>query len=118
MVRTLLFALMMTVGAAAQNSNSFTVGTARAMRGQKATGVIAVPAGSDAATSIPVAVVNGALGCALDSKDIKYPKGGCVLLELLSTIQKEKQAKSSETVEKVDCGWILSHAAQPGPFKI
>jgi hypothetical protein len=36
------------------------VGTATAARGQKVTGIIAVPAGSDAATNIPVAVVNGA----------------------------------------------------------
>jgi predicted deacylase len=36
------------------------VGTAVAERGKKATGVIAVPAGSDAATSIAVAVVHGA----------------------------------------------------------
>jgi len=36
------------------------VGTASASRGQKATGVIAVPAGVDAAASIPVAVVHGA----------------------------------------------------------
>lgn len=39
---------------------TFTVGTARAARGQKATGVIAVPAGVDAGTNIPVAVVHGA----------------------------------------------------------
>lgn len=39
---------------------TFTVGTAKAMRGQKVTGVIAVPAGSDAGTNIPVAVVHGA----------------------------------------------------------
>jgi predicted deacylase len=38
----------------------FAVGTASAARGQKATGIIAVPAGSDAGTSIPVAVVHGA----------------------------------------------------------
>lgn len=38
----------------------FTVGTARAGRGQKATGFLEVPAGVDAATSIPVVVVNGA----------------------------------------------------------
>jgi len=38
----------------------FTVGTASAARGQRATGVIAVPAGPDAALEIPVAVVNGA----------------------------------------------------------
>src|SRR5579862_1702685 len=37
-----------------------TVGTASARSGQKATGVIPVPAGSDAATDIPVIVVNGA----------------------------------------------------------
>ena len=37
----------------------FTVGTARAARSQTATGVIEVPAGSDAALSIPVAVVHG-----------------------------------------------------------
>ena len=39
---------------------SFTVGTARAERGQNATGYIEVPAGVDAATSIPVVVVHGA----------------------------------------------------------
>ncbi len=40
--------------------NTFTVGTASAAPGQKATGVLEIPAGSDAATSIPVIVVNGA----------------------------------------------------------
>jgi uncharacterized protein len=39
---------------------AFAVGTARAARGQKATGIIAVPAGVDAGTNIPVAVVHGA----------------------------------------------------------
>ena len=39
---------------------TFTVGTAVAARGQKATGVIEVPAGSDAGLSIPVAVFHGA----------------------------------------------------------
>lgn len=38
----------------------FTVGTAKAARGQTATGVLEVPTGSDAALSIPVAVVHGA----------------------------------------------------------
>ena len=38
----------------------FSVGTAKASRGQTATGVIEVPAGNDAALSIPVAVVHGA----------------------------------------------------------
>jgi|SRR5215813_2055345 len=45
---------------AAQNRATFTVGTASAARGQKATGTIEVPAGSDAALSIPVAVFHGA----------------------------------------------------------
>jgi predicted deacylase len=38
---------------------SFTVGTATAAAGQKANGYIEVPAGVDAATNIPVVVVNG-----------------------------------------------------------
>jgi predicted deacylase len=38
----------------------FTVGTVKAARGQTATGAIEVPAGSDAALSIPVAVAHGA----------------------------------------------------------
>lgn len=38
----------------------FTVGTAKASRGQTATGTIEVPAGPDAALSIPVAVAHGA----------------------------------------------------------
>jgi predicted deacylase len=37
----------------------FSVGSATAASGQKATGLIAVPAGVDAATNIPVIVVNG-----------------------------------------------------------
>jgi predicted deacylase len=45
---------------AAQDRASFTVGTATATRGQKATGTIEVPAGVDAALSIPVAVFHGA----------------------------------------------------------
>lgn len=50
-------------GASAQPADqhpTFTVGTAVAQRGRTATGVIAVPAGSDAGTNIPVAVVHGA----------------------------------------------------------
>ena len=45
--------------ARAQNRQTFTVGTATASRGQKAVGAIEVPAGSDAALSIPVAVFHG-----------------------------------------------------------
>jgi len=44
----------------AQDRKTFTVGTAKAARGQKATGTIEVPAGTDAALSIPVAVIHGA----------------------------------------------------------
>jgi uncharacterized protein len=39
---------------------TISIGTATAARGQKATGIIAVPAGVDAGTNIPVAVVHGA----------------------------------------------------------
>src|ERR1019366_9839048 len=47
--------------AAAQDARpSFTVGTATAARGQKALGVLTVPAGSDAGYDIPVAVLHGA----------------------------------------------------------
>jgi hypothetical protein len=46
--------------ATAQERATFTVGTATAARGQKATGVIDVPPGSDAGLSIPVAVFHGA----------------------------------------------------------
>jgi predicted deacylase len=50
-------------GPSIQNSDAhptFTVGTAAANRGQKALGVIKVPAGSDAGYDIPVAVIHGA----------------------------------------------------------
>lgn len=47
------------ITAYAQQSN-FTVGTASAAPGEKATGYINVPAGVDAATNIPVVVVHGA----------------------------------------------------------
>jgi uncharacterized protein len=64
MHRWLVLAIIASVGvvhvATAQDRASFSVGTARASRGQKATGTIEVPAGVDAALSIPVAVVHGA----------------------------------------------------------
>src|SRR5262245_25987880 len=47
--------------AAAQDSRpTFTVGTATAQRGEKAYGVLKVPAGVDAGYDIPVAVIHGA----------------------------------------------------------
>ncbi len=48
--------LILSVGQAAD----LTVGTATAKPGQRATGFIPVPAGSDAASNIPVIVINGA----------------------------------------------------------
>ena len=42
-----------------QAASSFTVGSATAQRGTTAMGTIAVPAGSDSALSIPVAVIHG-----------------------------------------------------------
>jgi predicted deacylase len=53
-----LFVVLCTVNSFAQGS--FTVGTATAAPGQRASGYIEVPAGVDAATSIPVVVVRGA----------------------------------------------------------
>jgi predicted deacylase len=55
---TILLALIFCVPAAF--SQSFSVGTASAGPGQKATGYLQVPAAVDAATNIPVVVVNGA----------------------------------------------------------
>lgn len=55
----LVSALCLTTVAVAQ-TGSFTVGTATAIPGKKATGTIDVPAGSDPGTSIPVVVVRGA----------------------------------------------------------
>src|SRR5215470_4039545 len=52
--------LLALASTAALAQNSFTVGTATAAPGQKATGFLEVPAGVDAATSIPVVVIRGA----------------------------------------------------------
>ena len=51
---------MLTLALATLLAQDFRVGTAVAARGQVGRGAIEVPAGSDAALSIPVAVVNGA----------------------------------------------------------
>jgi predicted deacylase len=51
--------LVLFLSAAAQAQSAFTVGTATAAPGQKSTGYLEVPAGIDAATSIPVVVING-----------------------------------------------------------
>ncbi len=65
LITTAILVCVFTLAAAQAHAQTkdratFTVGTATAARGQKATGVIEVPAGSDAALSIPVAVFHGA----------------------------------------------------------
>ena len=58
---TTAFAVSIAASALAQDPHaSFTVGTATAARGHKALGAIKVPAGSDAATDIGVALIHGA----------------------------------------------------------
>ncbi|HYM59539.1 MAG TPA: M14 family metallopeptidase [Thermoanaerobaculia bacterium] len=52
--------LFLVCAADAQTPDTFVVGTATAARGQKVSGSIEVPAGSDAALSIPVVVAHGA----------------------------------------------------------
>lgn len=58
----LTFCLSIFIGAAfnAPQRWSFTAGTATAQQGHKAAGTLEVPAGSDAALSIPVVVIHGA----------------------------------------------------------
>ena len=57
----MIFATMLSLlpGASLTQDTSFSVGTAKAELGQKATGIIDVPAGSDAGTQIPVVVIRG-----------------------------------------------------------
>src|SRR5712664_2900611 len=56
----ILLLLVFISGVTALAQSPFTVGTATAAPGQKATGYLDVPAGVDPATSIPVVVINGA----------------------------------------------------------
>jgi predicted deacylase len=59
-IRLSIVAALLLLPYLAQAQAPFTVGTASASPGQKATGTLEVPAGVDAATSIPVVVINGA----------------------------------------------------------
>ena len=59
-VRTLAIVLLAAAPVFAQSTDSFTVGTATAQRGSVANGYLQVQSGMDAATNIPVIVVNGA----------------------------------------------------------
>ncbi len=56
---TVMFGVLLGLGAAGQAAD-VTVGTASAATGRKATGYIEVPAAVDAATNLPVIVINGA----------------------------------------------------------
>ena len=60
--RALILLVVLPVIAAGQQTagSTFSVGTASAAPGARATGVIAVPPGSDSGLAIPVAVINGA----------------------------------------------------------
>jgi uncharacterized protein len=58
--RILCLILTIAISAVLAAQTSFTVGTATAGPGQKATGTLDVPAGTDAASSIPVVVIRGA----------------------------------------------------------
>jgi predicted deacylase len=59
-IGSLILFVLVSCSVPAQERTTFSVGTATAKRGQKAAGIIAVPAGVDAATNIPVVVVHGA----------------------------------------------------------
>lgn len=56
---TILSSLLILLSSVAVGQAGFSVGTASAAPGERATGFIEVPAGVDAATSIPVAVIRG-----------------------------------------------------------
>jgi uncharacterized protein len=94
----MLFAITF-FSAAISAQTSFTVGTATAASGQRATGVLAVPAGADAATSIPVAVFQGAksgpvLALVSGSHGTEYAS----IIALEELIQKLDPAQISGTV--------------------
>ena len=63
-MRAAVFASAIAAAASAVSAQdphpTFSVGTATAKRGEKALGVLKVPAGSDAGYDIPVAVIHGA----------------------------------------------------------
>jgi len=88
-VLLMLFALCGTAAAA-----DITVGAAAARPGQKATGMIQVPAGVDPATAIPVIVVNGA-----KPGPVLALVAGSHGTEYASIIALEKLAQSAEASE-------------------
>ena len=56
---SVIAAFLLVLSASVAGAQAFVVGTASAAPGEKATGFLEVPAGSDAGTSIPVAVIHG-----------------------------------------------------------
>jgi len=92
-IRTILVLLACAAASVASAQSDartvFMVGTAKATRGQTTTGTIEVPAGSDAALSIPVAVVHGrtpgpVLGLVAGSHGTEY--ASIIALEKLITM--------------------------------
>ena len=78
-MRTLTFVVVLAASVAAQSS-AVTVGTASPRAGEVAYGALQVPAATDAATTIPVAVIRGEFG----GRDVG---GGVHWLELSSIVQ-------------------------------
>ncbi len=56
----LLFNVAICVAVEAQTRNAFTVGPVTAQPGEKASGMIQIPAGKDEATQIPISIIHGA----------------------------------------------------------
>ena len=75
MTKTLAALLCLTAIAQAATAQTFAVGTARAERGQTATGFLEVPAGVDSGTSIPVVVVQGARPGPVTARSGSCPAG-------------------------------------------
>src|SRR5205814_7715827 len=76
-----LLASVLVVVSVAQPRGSFTVGTATAARGHKATGTIEVPPGVDAGLSIPVAVFQGAKPGQIGRAACRERAGGAVVAQ-------------------------------------
>jgi uncharacterized protein len=94
-----LLAAGLASAAAGQTRTAFEVGSARAAVGQKAVGVLAVPAGVDASLDIPVAVVHGArpgpvLALVAGAHGTEYAS----IIALEKLIEKLEQGEISGTV--------------------
>jgi predicted deacylase len=101
-----LAALLPFLGAAAD----FTVGPVTAHSGEKATGYIAVPAGSDAAVNIPVIVVNGA-----KPGPVLAMVAGSHGTEYASIIALQKLAQAADPAE-LSGTWVILPLVNPASF--